>query len=296
MDKKTVLSGVMPAMITPFTSDGKVNTAAIARGVERVARAGVCGVVYNGSTGEAVALTRDERKEVLLAAREAAGEGLRLVAGTGAPTTGEALLYTKDAKECGADAALIITPFDAIPNEEGLYRHYATLCEVGLPVILYNLPQHTGVALGLKTVERLVDNENVVGLKDSSGDLSLFSELVRRFGDRLSILTGCDDLLFQAFMSGASGAILALAGIAPRQVVTLFEACRAGRADEARALYYKILPIARAISSSVNFPAQVKEAMRLLGEPAGDPRLPVIPVSEEESEAIKAALSHAGLL
>lgn len=296
MGKKTVLSGVMPAMITPFTSDGKVNTAAIARGVERVARAGVSGVVCNGSTGEAVALTRDERKEVLLAAREAAGEGLRLVAGTGAPTTGEALLYTKDAKECGADAALIITPFDAIPNEEGLYRHYATLCEVGLPVILYNLPQHTGVALGLKTVERLVDNENVVGLKDSSGDLSLFSELVRRFGDRLSILTGCDDLLFQAFMSGASGAILALAGIAPRQVVTLFEACRAGRVDEARALYYKILPIARAISSSVNFPAQVKEAMRLLGEPAGDPRLPVIPVSEEESEAIKAALSHAGLL
>ncbi|HHY37442.1 MAG TPA: 4-hydroxy-tetrahydrodipicolinate synthase [Clostridia bacterium] len=296
MGKRLTLSGIMPAMITPFTSDGRVDTAAIARGIERVAKAGVSGVVYNGSTGEAVALTRDERKAVLSAAREAAGERLKLIAGTGAPTTGEALLYTRDAKECGADAALIITPFDAIPNKEGLYRHYATLCEAGLPIILYNIPQHTGVTLGLETVERLADVENVVGIKDSSGDLSFFSELVRRFGDRLSILTGCDDLLFQAFMSGASGAILALAGIAPKEVVALFEACRAGRADEAKTLYYKILPIARAISASINFPAQVKEAMRLLGEPAGDPRLPIIPVSEEESRAIRSALSDAGLL
>jgi len=163
-------------------------------------------------------------------------------------------------------------------------------------VIVYNLPAHTGVEIDFATLEKLVKLPQIVGIKESSGNMSYFSALVRRFGNELTVFTGCDDLTFQSFVTGAPAAILALGNIAPKMLVQMLGLIGAGRVAQARTLYFKLLPIGQAISSSVNFPAPVKEAVRLLGRPSGEPRLPILPVDPPERAAIRAALRVAELL
>jgi len=289
------LQGIMPAMLAPFGRKGQLDLEGIKTNAKFFAQVGCTGIACNGSTGEAVNLSREERVAVIQATREAVGRKLLIVAGTGAPTTGEAVQLTRDALDAGADAALVITPFNAIPNKEGLYRHFAEIAQLGAPVIVYNLPQHTGVEIDLGTLERLVKLPAIVGIKESSGNMSYFAEIIRRFGGELAPLTGCDDLTFQAFVMGAPGAILAIGNIAPKMLVQMLGLVGAGRVAQARTLYFKLLPIARAISSSVNFPAPVKEAVKLLGRPSGPPRLPILPVDAKEAASIRAALKVAGL-
>lgn len=293
---KLKFQGIMPAMLAPFKKNGELDIEGIKTNADFYAKAGCTGIVCSGSTGEGINLSRKERVEVINATREAVGKKLVVIAGTGAPTTGEALALTRDAMEAGADAALAITPFNAIPNKKGLYRHYAEIAQVGVPVIVYNLPAHTGVEIDFVTLEKLVKLTPIVGIKESSGNMSYFSALVRRFGDELTVFTGCDDLTFQSFVTGAPAAILALGNIAPKKLVQMLELVGKQRLSEARAIYFKLLPIGQAISSSVNFPAPVKEAVRLLGRPSGAPRLPILPVDAKEREAIRAALGVAELL
>jgi len=294
--KKVKFEGIFPAMAVPFDREGALDIDGIKENVRFFADAGCAGVVCNGSTGEAVNLTREERKAVIMATKEAAGGRLVVIAGTGGPTTNVTLEYTRDAMDAGAEAVLVITPFNAIPNKEGLYRHFAEVAQLGVPVILYNLPQHTGVEIDLDTLVRLADLDHIVGIKESSGNFSYFAELMRVFGDKLTVFTGCDDGTLQAFCCGARAAILALGNIAPRMLVDMLEAVDRGDLVRARDIYYRLLPIARAISSSVNFPAPVKEAVRLLGRPSSAPRLPILPVDPEESASIRKALVFAGLM
>ncbi|MDI6870971.1 MAG: 4-hydroxy-tetrahydrodipicolinate synthase [Bacillota bacterium] len=296
MSRKVRYEGIMPAMLTPFKANGELDLDGIKQNARFYLEAGCTGIVCNGSTGEAVNLSREERKAVIRATVEAVEGRLTVIAGTGAPTTSEAVALTRDALEAGADAALVITPFNAIPNKAGLFKHYAAVAEVGIPLIPYNLPAHTGVEIDFDTLDKLAELDTVVGIKESSGNLSYFAEVVRRVGDKLTVFTGADDLTLQAFCTGAPAAILALGNIAPRMLVDLLAAVKAGRLDEARKIYFSLLPIARAISSSVNFPAPVKEAVRLLGRPSSAPRLPILPVDADESASIRQALVHAGLL
>jgi 4-hydroxy-tetrahydrodipicolinate synthase len=293
---KARFQGIMPAMLAPFKRNLQLDIEGIKTNAKFFADAGCTGIVCNGSTGEAVNLSAEERVAVISATREAVGKKLIIIAGTGAPTTGAAVESTTDALKAGADAALVITPFNAIPNKNGLYRHYAEIAQVGIPVIVYNLPQHTGVEIDLGTLEKLVKLSAVVGIKESSGNLSYFAEIIRRFGDNLTAFTGCDDLTYQAFTLGAPAAILALGNIAPRMLVQLFDLVANGRWTEARTIYFRLLPIAQAISSSINFPAPVKEAVKLLGRPSGPPRLPTLPVDAKEATAIREALKVARLL
>jgi len=294
--RKAKFQGIMPAMLAPFKRNGKLDIEGIKTNAKFFSEAGCTGIVCNGSTGEAINLSGEERLAVINATREAVGAKLVIVAGTGAPTTGAAVESTTDALKAGADAALVITPFNAIPNKNGLYRHYAEVAQVGIPIIVYNLPQHTGVEIDLCTLEKLVKLPTIVGIKESSGNLSYFAEIIRRFGGDLAALTGCDDMTFQAFALGAPGAILALGNIAPKMLVQLFNLVGDGRLAEARTIYFRLLPIAQAISSSINFPAPVKEAVKLLGRPSGPPRLPILPVDAKEATAIRDALKVARLL
>ncbi len=293
---KVRFQGIMPAMLAPFKRNGQLDIEGIKTNAKFFVEAGCTGIVCNGSTGEAVNLSAEERVAVINATREAVGKKLIIVAGTGAPTTSAAVESTTDALKAGADAALVITPFNAIPNKNGLYRHYAEIAQVGIPVIVYNLPQHTGVEIDLGTLEKLVKLPAVVGIKESSGNLSYFAEIIRRFGTDLTAFTGCDDLTFQAFTLGAPAAILALGNIAPKMLVQLLDLVVNGRWVEARTIYFRLLPIAQAISSSINFPAPVKEAVKLLGRPSGPPRLPTLPVDAKEATAIRKALKVARLL
>ena len=294
--KKMKFEGLMPAIITPMDRDGEIDFEGLKKNVEFYLDAGCTGIVANGSTGEAVNLSREERIEVIKKVVGVVRGKVKVIAGTGAPTTNVTLQYTKDAMKAGADAVLVITPFNAIPNKEGLYLHYKEVAEVGIPVIMYNLPQHTSVEIDLETMGRLVKLDNIVGLKESSGNLSYFAEAIRRFGEDITPISGCDDLILQTLSMGTPALILAFGNIAPKMIIEIFNAIKHNDFISAREKYYKLLPMARAIGDSVNFPAPVKEAVRLLGRPSGPPRLSTLPVGQEESEEIRKKLIYAGLL
>lgn len=288
--------GIFVAMITPFKADGSLNLEGIKSNARFYMDQGCAGIVCNGSTGEAINLSREERIQVIKTTKEALnGRGL-IIAGTGAPTTNAALEQTKDALNAGADATLVITPFNCIPNTEGLIKHYNMVASVGLPVILYNLPAHTGVEITIDIFDELIKNENIIGIKESSGNFGLMGNIIRKYGDKAIIFTGSDDLILQVFALGAKSAILALGNIAPAEIVDVFSRVQKNDLEGARKTYLKLLPISSAISASVNFPAPVKEAVRLLGRASSSPRMPTLPVDKKESESIKAALHYAGLL
>jgi len=288
--------GIIPAVLTPFNNKGEFDEEAQRENLRFLIENGVHGLMVNGSTGEAENLSREERRKNVELAVEEAGGKIPVIAGTGVPSTKVTIDLSKDAKDAGADAVMIVTPFYLIPNEEGLIKHYKTITEkVDVPIVLYNIPQHTKVNLDSTLIEKLCNEApNIVGLKDSYGNLSQFADTIARVGDKISVLTGCDDLILPSLILGAPGAIVALANIAPKMVVELFEYAKKGEINKAKEIYFKLLPIARAIGSEYNFPAPVKEAVNLLGRKAGPPRSPITQLSTKEKEEIKKTLKHAG--
>lgn len=297
MAKKIKVEGIIPAMLTPFTDKGEIDIDGIRETVDFLIENGVSEIMCLGSTGEAATLTREECIKVTEATVKAISGRVRVMAGTGATSTKEVIERTKEAKSAGADSVMIVTPFYEIPTQEGLYRHYATIAEtVDIPIVLYNIPPHTHVEIEPQTLARLAEIDNIVALKDSSGNLSYFAEAMRLVGDKISVLTGGDDITLPCFALGCHGAILALCNIAPRMVVDLYQAVQQKEMAKAEKLFYQLLPIARAISVPENFPAPLKEAVRMLGRPAGLARGPILAVSEPEKEAIRKALKIANLI
>ncbi|MBA7468454.1 MAG: 4-hydroxy-tetrahydrodipicolinate synthase [Dehalococcoidia bacterium] len=296
MANKMSFSGIIPAMLTPFTSSGDLDIDGLKKNVDFLIESGVSQIMCLGSTGEAATLTREECVKVTEATVKAANGRVPVMAGTGATSTREVIERSKEAKSAGADSIMIVTPFYEIPNQEGLYKHYASIAEaVDIPICLYNIPPHTQVEIAPETLEKLAKIGNIQALKDSSGNLSYFAEALRRVGDRMAILTGGDDITLPCFALGCHGAILALANIAPRMVVDLFQAVQQQERENSLDIFFKLLPIARAISVAQNFPAPVKEAVNMLGRPAGPARSPIVPLGNSEKEDIKKALQHAGL-
>jgi 4-hydroxy-tetrahydrodipicolinate synthase len=296
MKKSIKLEGVYPALITAFAPDGSVDVEGIRENIRFCLDAGVAGVVALGSTGEAVNLSGDERERIVKAAVAECKGRAKVIVGTGAPVTSTAVAQTKDALAWGADAALVLTPFNNIPNRAGLIKHYEMIDEVGIPIILYNIPAHTGVEITIEIFDELIQLKNVIGMKESSGNLPLMADVIRKYGADVTVFTGCDDLTLPIFSLGAKACILALAAIAPKQVVEIFNAMQKNDLETAREGYLKLLPVAKLIGGSVNFPAPVKEAVKQLGRPAGDPRIPITPCTAEEKAQITAALTYAGLL
>lgn len=297
MKKIIKLEGIFPALVVSFTEEGELDLPSIKKNVMFCLDNGCAGVVVNGSTGEAINLSREERMEVIKAAVEVCKPlGKTVIAGAGAATTSETLRLVMDAKDIGADAVLVITPFNNIPNKNGLIKHYTMVADIGLPVIMYNIPGHTGVTIDMNIFDTLIQHPNIIGMKDSSGDLILMGEIISKYGEDITLFTGCDNICLQIFAMGATAAILCLANVAPKQVVQIFNDVRENRLDEAREIYYKLLPIANIISEDVNFPVPVKEATRQIGHSVGNPRLPLTPVSKEDEDKIHEALKYAGII
>ena len=297
MANKMVFNGIIPAMLTPFTGGGDLDLDGLKKNVDFLIESGVSQIMCLGSTGEAATLTREECVRITEATVKTSGGRVPVMAGTGATSTREVIARSREAKSAGADSVMIVTPFYEIPNQEGLYKHYASIAEaVDIPMCLYNIPPHTQVEIAPETLEKLAEIDNIAALKDSSGNLSYFAEVMRRVGDKMSILTGGDDITLPCFAIGCHGAILALANIAARMVVDLFEAVQTKEREKALDIFFRLMPISRAISVPQNFPAPVKEAVSMLGHPAGPARSPIIPLASAEKETIKKALQHAGLL
>lgn len=294
MKKSIVFKGVFPALITPFKADGSMDIEALKENVEYYMSVGCAGVCFSGSSGEHAFLTREERIEGIKACREVIGDG-KVIAGAATQTTAGTLELVKDVKEAGADAALILSPIGNT-TADGMVKHFEVLNEVGIPLILYNHPAATGITIDLDMFERLIQIPNVVGMKETSGNLPFIAEILRRYSmDDITIFTGCDDLTLPSCAIGLKAIILATANVAPKQVIDIQNYVAEGKIEEAQKIYWNLAPLTSVIGDEANFPSLLKKATEMVGHAAGDPRLPVLPATAEEEAQIDAALKIAGL-
>jgi 4-hydroxy-tetrahydrodipicolinate synthase len=267
--------GILPALVTPFTDDGKaVDEERLRVLVRKCLEQGVNGVVPCGTTGEFVNLTLEEKKLVIKAVVDEVNGKVPVVAGTGASGTDQAVEMTKYAKDVGADAALIVTPYYLKPTDRGVYEHYDTIAsQVELPIILYNIPQCTGLELTWQMVEDLAQIPNIVGVKDSSGQLKYILAVLEKVRDKINVLCGHDEVVVAALAAGCSGAILASANVIPDVWVQVYNHVKNGELQKARELQYKVQKIARIIAGSGA--VGTKEALNMMKIKVGPVRKPL---------------------
>jgi 4-hydroxy-tetrahydrodipicolinate synthase len=267
--------GILPALVTPFTDDGKtVDEERLRILINRCIDAGVHGVVPCGTTGEFTNMTAEEKKRVIKVVVDEVNGRVPIVAGTGASGTAEALAITKYAKDAGVTAALIVTPFYLKPADRGIYEHYNTIAsEVDLPIILYNIPQCTGLSLPWQMVEDLAQIPNIVAVKDSSGQLSFILAVLEKVRDKINVMCGHDEVVVAALAAGCSGAILASANVIPDIWVQIYNHVKNGELQKARELQYKVQKIARIIAGSG--PVGAKAALNMMKIKVGQPRQPL---------------------
>jgi len=268
------LKGVFPALVTPFVKKTEEIDEDAYRLLIRHTLPNVDGLVTSGTTGEFPYLTREEQRRLVVIGVEEAG-GKPVIAGCGASSTQEAIALARDAKEAGASAALIVTPYFLHPSDKGVYQHFYDIATtVDLPIILYNIPQVMDRYLPRTVVEDLADLPNIVGLKDSSGDLTYTMELLEYVSDRIDIFIGHDEVVLPALAGGVSGMILASAQVYPDVWQKVFRLVAEGRLEEARALQRSVQKLSR-IFCRYGGGVAVKAALKMMGLDMGRPRKPL---------------------
>jgi 4-hydroxy-tetrahydrodipicolinate synthase len=286
------LEGIFVPHITPFTREGDLNEEALRRCVRFWVEGEVSGLVSCGSNGEAPYLSRDERQRIVKIVLDEVNGQIPVIAGTGSISTRETIQFTRDAKDLGVDAALIVTPFYFTPSNRELYEHYRAVLEsVDLPIILYSVPKFTGFHLNLSVIVQLASEyENVAGVKDSGDNIGRITSTIRMVGDKISVLAGTADVTLPTLMQGGKGAVIAIANVFPKTCNDLYKAYRQGDYEEASRLqrylsYYNEILIKRH-----NQLASLKEALTLKGIPVGYPRKPTLPLTKEEERGLKKML------
>ena len=288
--------GVVPAMVTPFDQQDRLNETVLRALAARLLEAGVHGLFVLGSQGEYFALDYDEKRRAIEVVVEAAAGKVPVYAGTGATTTGEAIRLTRMAEEAGADAVSVITPTFISPTQDELYEHYRDIAaSTRLPLLLYSNPGRTGIQISVDLATRLSRIDNIVGIKDSSGDFSLTAAYIASAGQDFRVFAGRDTLIFATLMYGGSGAIAATGNVAPRLVASIYEHYVSGDLNAARAAQAALAPL-RAAFSLGTFPAVVKEALQMTGLDVGPARKPVGPLSEKARTQLRDVLGTLGLL
>lgn len=291
------LRGLFPPIPTPFQASGELAEPVLPF-LRHLQEGGLDGVVALGSNGEAPLLTEDERLEWLRTIRRALPRGLHLIAGTGAQSTKATLAFTQSAAQAGAEAALVITPsyYRRDMTVEALRSHYLVLAEESpIPLIIYNVPANTGFDLPADWIARVAAHENIVGLKDSSGDLGKINQLRGMLGPDFVILAGAGEQMLDAIGIGADGAIAALSNIAPSETVSVRLAAMSGDIETARRLQDRIRPVGLALTRTYGVRG-LKRALQLQGYDHGDPRPPLRPIDEAEEAALQNLLENAGLV
>jgi 4-hydroxy-tetrahydrodipicolinate synthase len=290
-----MFSGSMTALITPF-HDGQIDAAALERLIEFQIANGTSALVPCGSTGESATLTHQEHIDVLRLVVKFANGRVPVIAGTGSNSTAEALSLTRAAKETGASAALLISPYYNKPTQEGIYVHYKTIAErVGLPLIVYNIPGRTASKIEATTIARLAEVDHIVGLKEATGSLDEVQEVIRLCGDRIEVYCGDDSLTLPVMAVGGVGVISVIANMLPKCCAEMTGAALAGDWEKARRLHYDMLPLNRALFQETN-PIGIKAALSLLGHCRDELRPPLLAMSEAPRAKLRAAMQGAGLL
>lgn len=292
------LRGIVPPVVTPLTADHELDPPRLRAHIDHMLAAGVHGIFVLGTTGEFYALDEREKQAVVADAIAHVNGRSPVYAGTGAETTREVIRLTKMAEREGATGVSVITPYFLKPNQSELFDHFRRVAEsTPLPVVLYNNPATCGgLSIDPETVAQLAELPNIVGIKDSSGDLQNTIEIVRQTPrDTFSVLNGRDTLIHAALQAGAQGAIPASCNIAPELCVGIYDSFVKGDAEAARAFQSRLHGVRMAMSLGTGNSA-VKEALALLGRSAGPMRHPVLPFGDAQRAKLRAVLERAGLL
>ena len=290
-----MFKGSLVALITPFRA-GKVDEKAFQDLVEWHVAEGTHGLVPCGTTGESPTLSHEEHRRVVELCIEASRGRIPVIAGTGSNSTDEAIELTRHARKAGANAALVVTPYYNKPTQEGLFQHFKAIVEaVDLPVVVYNIPGRSVVDISVETMARIAKLPNIVGVKESTGDVSRITKHRLLIGEGFCQVSGEDYLALAQMAAGADGCISVTANVAPRQLSQMHLACQRGDYAAARAIHERLAPLHEALFVETS-PAPVKYAASLLGKCVPDIRLPLVEPSEATRARVKAAMVHAGLL
>ena len=290
-----MFKGSIVAIVTPF-KNGQVDENAYRKLIEFQIENGTSAIVPCGTTGESATLNVNEHARVIDIAVAAVNKRVPVIAGTGGNSTREAIELSKHAKEVGADATLQVTPYYNKPTQEGLFRHYeAILKEVPLPQVLYNVPGRTSVNLLPETVARLAKFPEIVAIKEASGDVGQMAEVIRMAGENITLLSGDDNLTLPVLAIGGKGVVSVVANIVPAHTANLVKAWAEGNVAEAKTLFYKLLPLCKAMFFETN-PIPVKTSAALMGLIGDEMRLPMCPMGSANLEKLKNVLTDYGLI
>jgi 4-hydroxy-tetrahydrodipicolinate synthase len=290
-----MFSGSIVAIVTPMQADGAVDFGALDRLVQFHLDNRTDGIVAVGTTGESATLDVEEHIEVVRRIVQKASKRIPVIAGTGANATAEAIELTKRSKDVGADACLLVTPYYNKPTQEGLYRHYKAVADaVQIPLILYNVPGRTACDMQPETVARLAQVQGIVGLKEASGSMERNRKLVGLVGDKLTLLSGDDDIAVESTLEGFRGVISVTANVAPRPMRDAIAAALQGNADEARRINEKLIGLHKGLFLESN-PIPAKWALARMGLIGDGIRLPLTPLAQGFQTQVLGAMQTAGI-
>lgn len=278
---------VLTAMVTPFSKDGKVNLEETGRLVEHLISTGTEGIVVCGTTGESPTLTHDEKLQLFKKVVEVSKGRAKVIAGTGGNNTAAAITLTKEAEACGVDAIMQVTPSYNKPDQRGLHAHFEAVAKsTSLPVMLYNIPGRSACNLEAETTISLSKVDNIVSVKEASGNFNQASKIIRETGDDFSVYSGDDSLTLPMLSIGAAGIVSVAAHVIGKEISEMVNAFKKGELNKAAKLHGELLPIMTGMFIAPS-PAPVKEALRLKGIEAGGLRLPLVELTDEDAQFVR---------
>ena len=291
-----MFTGTCTAIVTPF-KNGKIDESALERLVKNQIKGGVDGIVPVGTTGESPTLDYEEHLHVIALAIKFAAGKVKVLAGTGANATREAVYLTREAEKLGADGSLQVSPYYNKPTQEGLFQHYREIASnTKLPIVLYSIPGRCGIEIAVDTVRRLVaECKNIIGIKEAGGSCDRVSALRAALGPKFEILSGDDSLTIPFMSVGAQGVISVVSNVAPLQVSRMVKAFASGDARKAMQLHQKFYQLFKDMFIETN-PIPVKAALAMMGQIEEEYRLPLVPISAKNRETLRATLKNCGLL
>lgn len=288
-----MFEGAYTAIVTPFNKNGQVDYGKLRALIDLQIKAGIDGIVPVGTTGESPTVDVAEHEKIIAVTIEACRGKVKVIAGTGANSTSEAIDLTKHALAAGADGTLQVTPYYNKPNQEGLYRHFSAVADLGLPVVLYNVPGRSGREIDVATIARLSKHPTVVCVKEAGGSVDRVTQILRACN--ITVLSGDDSLTLPMMAVGAKGIISVASNIAPKAVADMVHAAAAGRWDDARALHMKYYRLFTDIFIDTN-PIPIKAAMAMTGLIEETYRLPLCETSDANKAKLAECLREVGLL
>jgi len=290
-----MFKGSIVAIVTPF-KNGKIDEESYRELIEFQIENGTSAIVPCGTTGESATLGIEEHNRVIDICIDAVKKRVPVIAGTGGNSTSEAIELTEHAKKSGADASLQVTPYYNKPTQEGLYEHFKAIAKaVALPQVLYNVPGRTSVNMLPQTVARLAELPEIVAIKEASGSLGQMAEIIQLAGDKITLLSGDDNVTLPVLAIGGKGVVSVVANIVPGDTADMVKAYEAGQVDQARELFYRLFPLCQAMFYETN-PIPVKTSLALMGKIDGEMRLPLCPLAPANLEKLKKALRDYGLI